>query len=151
MQQDGRLIFPAESIPPFSPCVQCGRCSSGCPVAFESPHTPRRILRFLQIGQIKTACKSPFPWLCAMCQACTVRCPRGVNISEIMLALRRIGQVQGWVTPPYFYEAFKKMLTGKKKVSERRLGFTMALHKIPLHPLEDALLFCRLWQRGKIR
>ncbi len=145
------MLPSADSIPPFSICLQCGRCSSGCPVAFETAHTPRKVIRFLQLGLVEEACQSPFLWFCALCQACSVRCPKGVEVSEIMLALRRIGQDQGWVKPQPFYENFKKMIERKGRIRELMLGLTMALHRLPAHPMEEAFLLYRLYRKGKIR
>jgi heterodisulfide reductase subunit C len=145
------LFLASDTISKSSLCVQCGRCSSGCPVAFESLHTPRRIIRFLQLGQVETACRSPFLWYCAMCQACTVRCPRGVDVSETVLSLRRLGIEKGWIVKDlWYYKIFTEMIEKKGKIQELRLGLAAALHKGSLHPIEDALLLFRLWRRGKI-
>ncbi len=144
-----------ETIPQYSICVQCGRCSAGCPVAFESEHTPRKIIRFLQWDWLREACQSPFIWLCASCQTCTVRCPRGVDVAEIMFALRRIAQQRGWVMPGEklpFHNNFIKMVKKKGKISELHLGVAVAMHKIPPpHPVEDAIMFLKLLQRGRLR
>jgi len=130
-------------------CVQCGRCSSGCPVAFESPQTPRKVLRLLQIGRVEAAVHSPFLWFCATCQTCTVRCPRGVDVAGIMLALRRRGYRKE-EKELSFYRNFLRIVEKKRRVSELRLGFKMAVGKLPLHPWEDAVLLFKLWRRGKI-
>jgi len=145
------MVLAEDPIPKVFSCVQCGRCSSGCPVAFESVHTPRKVIRFLQMGLLEEAGKSPFLWLCAMCQACTVRCPRRVEVAEIMLGLRRWGIERKWVRKDlWYYMVFKEMIEKRGKISELRLGLVAALHKIPLHPIEDAILFFKLWRRGKI-
>ena len=86
-----------------------------------------------------------------MCQACAVRCPRGVDIPGIMLVLRRTAQREKWAAPQPFYKVFKGMLEKRKRISELRLGFALARRKFPLHPLADAFLIWRLWRRGKIR
>lgn len=144
-----------DTIPQYSICVQCGKCSSGCPVAFESEHTPRKIIRFLQWGWLKEAAESPFLWLCASCQTCTARCARGVDIAGIMLALRRIAQQQGWVMPGEtlsFYRAFMKMIEKRGRISELRLGLAVALKTFPpAHPIEDAVLLLKLLKRGKLK
>lgn len=148
-------IIPEAEISSFAPCVQCGRCSAGCPVAFDSPHTPRKVIRFLQLGFPQEAARSPFPWFCALCQACSVRCPRGVDVAEIMLGLRRLGQRQGLIDRPReltFYGIFTKMAQGGR-ISETRLGLklALALNRRPSQLLADALLFITLWRKGKIR
>jgi len=122
-------------------------------VAFESAHTPRKVIRLLQLGELKTAGQSPFPWFCATCQVCIVRCPRGVDVLGIMLALRREGQRQGWVKldkEPYFYQAFKEMVEKEGRIREFRLGVKTALRKFPLHPLEEMILLFKMWRRGKL-
>ncbi len=143
------------NIPQVSHCVQCGRCSAGCPVAFESEHTPRKIIRFLQWGWLEEACESPFIWLCASCQTCSVRCPREVDIAEIMLALRRMAQLRGWVMSGEklpFYNNFIKMVNKKGKISELHLGIAVAMHKMPPpHPIEDAIMFYKLLRRGRLK
>lgn len=140
-----------EQISESSVCVQCGRCSSGCPVAFESSDTPRKIIRFLQLGEVERACRSPFVWFCAVCQACTVRCPQGVDILEIMLRLRRMGLEKGWIKKErWYYRTFTDMIKRRGKIDELRLGLSGVYHKGPLHPIEDALLLFKLWRRGKI-
>jgi heterodisulfide reductase subunit C len=141
-------------IPEYSLCVQCGRCSAGCPVAFESEHGPRKIVRFLQWGWLKEACESPFLWLCASCQTCTARCPRGVDIAGIMLALRRMAQEKGWVMPGEklsSYRAFIDMIKKKGKISELNLGLKVALCKLPAHPVDDAALAWKLLRRGRLK
>jgi len=143
-----------DRLPEYSVCVQCGRCSAGCPVAFESEHTPRKIIRFLQWGWLSEAGRSPFLWLCASCQTCTTRCPRGVDISGIMATLRRIAQQKGWVMPGEklsHYNAFMAMIKKKGRISELHLGLRIALSKFPpAHPLEDAVLLFKLLLRGKL-
>jgi len=139
----------------FTPCVQCGKCSAGCPVAFDSPHTPRKVIRFLQLGLLEEAARSSFPWFCALCQACSVRCPRGVDVAEITLGLRRLGQQQGLIDRPRelsFYRVFTK-LAQSGRISETRLGLKLALtlNRRPSQLLADALLFITLWRKGKIR
>lgn len=122
-------------------------------MAFESAHTPRKVIRLLQLGEMKSASQSPFPWFCVTCQVCTVRCPRGVDVLGIMLALRREGQRQGWVKLEkelYFYKAFKEMVEKEGKIREFRLGVKTASRKFPLHPLEGIILLGKMWRKGKL-
>ncbi|RPJ41613.1 MAG: hypothetical protein EHM27_05610 [Deltaproteobacteria bacterium] len=143
------LSLSSKEISPFACCVQCGRCSFGCPVAFETAHTPRKVLRFLQVGRMETAIRSPFLWFCATCQACTVRCPRGVDVAGIMLGLRRLGFCET-DKELSFYRHFRRIVERRGRISELRLGLKLALGKLPLHPWEDAVLLFKLWRRGKI-
>ncbi len=71
-------------------CNQCGKCSAGCPMSFAMDPLPNQILRLIQLGLEEDISKSKTIWLCASCLTCTVRCPRGVDLSKIMEALRLI-------------------------------------------------------------
>lgn len=70
-------------------CYQCGKCSAGCPISFEMDYLPNQIIRMIQLGMEKEVLSSRTIWLCASCQACTARCPREIDIAEIMDFLRR--------------------------------------------------------------
>jgi heterodisulfide reductase subunit C len=70
-------------------CVACGTCSGACPVTFAMDHTPRQIMRFIQLGAKNIVFTSNTMWICAQCYNCQVRCPRGIKITEIMATLRR--------------------------------------------------------------
>ena len=73
-----------------SHCYQCGKCSAGCPIAFEMDYLPNQIIRMVQLGMEKQVLSSNTIWLCASCLACTSRCPREIDIAEIMDYLRRL-------------------------------------------------------------
>lgn len=71
-------------------CYQCGACSAGCPVAFAMDVLPSQVIRLVQLGQVEEALNSETIWFCAACQTCYARCPKGVDLSRIMEALREI-------------------------------------------------------------
>lgn len=71
-------------------CYQCGKCSAGCPIVEEAEILPNQILRLVQLGQREDALGSRTIWLCASCYTCVSRCPRGVDLSKVMEALRQI-------------------------------------------------------------
>jgi len=71
-------------------CYQCGKCSAGCPVVDHMDLLPNQIIRMAQIGKIDELSNSNTPWVCAACLTCTVRCPRGIKIAEVMEAIREI-------------------------------------------------------------
>jgi len=71
-------------------CYQCGKCSAGCPMSFAMDFLPNQIMRLIQLGLEEDIANSKTIWLCASCFTCTVRCPKGVDISRVMEALRVI-------------------------------------------------------------
>lgn len=71
-------------------CMQCGKCSAGCPMATFMEHPPNRIARLLQLGQLERVLEGRSIWYCASCETCSARCPNQVHLSSIMDALRKI-------------------------------------------------------------
>jgi heterodisulfide reductase subunit C len=71
-------------------CNQCGKCSSGCPVADFFDFRPRRIVAKVQLGLIEELLGSEEIWKCAQCLACKERCPRDVAPYDIIQALKNL-------------------------------------------------------------
>ena len=71
-------------------CYQCGKCSAGCPVVAQMDILPNQIIRFAQLGLEDDLLASKAIWICASCMTCNVRCPKGINIAEVIEALRQI-------------------------------------------------------------
>ncbi len=69
-------------------CYQCGKCSAGCPMSFAMDLLPNQVMRLVQLGLDEDIAGCKTIWLCASCLACTVRCPKGVDIARVMEALR---------------------------------------------------------------
>ena len=74
----------------FSACYQCGNCSAGCPVCEFMDLPPNVVIRCIQLGCIGELEDVNTPWICASCESCSARCPRGVDIARVMEALRQI-------------------------------------------------------------
>ena len=70
-------------------CDQCGTCSGSCPMIHEMDVTPSQLMRMVQLGQSETL-DTKTMWVCASCFACTVRCPRGLDVSKVAEALRQV-------------------------------------------------------------
>ncbi|MBS3818626.1 4Fe-4S dicluster domain-containing protein [bacterium] len=71
-------------------CYQCGKCSAGCPSISQMDLLPNQVIRYAQLGFTDELINSKTIWVCASCMTCNVRCPKGINIAEIMEALRQI-------------------------------------------------------------
>ena len=69
-------------------CYQCGMCTATCPWNQVRGFPVRRLIHQAQLGL--TDFEDEDVWLCATCKACVDRCPRGVEVTDIMRALRRV-------------------------------------------------------------
>ena len=68
-------------------CYQCGTCTAVCPWNKVRDFIVRRIMHQGQLGLIDF--EDEDIWLCATCNSCVKQCPRGVEIVDVMRALRR--------------------------------------------------------------
>jgi len=69
-------------------CYQCGVCSATCPWNLVRSFIVRRLIHQAQLGL--TDFEDEEVWLCVGCRLCVQRCPRGVEVTDIMRALRRV-------------------------------------------------------------
>lgn len=76
-------------------CYQCGECTAGCPAAFAMDISPNQVMRMSQLGLKGEVLSSSAIWLCAGCETCATRCPRGVALSRVMDACRQIAVKEG--------------------------------------------------------
>lgn len=70
-------------------CIQCGNCSSTCPLSPYMDYTPRKIIAMVKEGFRDEVLGNSTIWLCASCYSCTVECPKGIKITDVMYALKR--------------------------------------------------------------
>ncbi|MFQ5924930.1 MAG: (Fe-S)-binding protein [Dehalococcoidia bacterium] len=68
-------------------CYQCGLCTDLCPWNIVRSFMVYRIIAESRLGIVDFEAEDM--WLCASCGACVKRCPRGVEIIDVMRALRR--------------------------------------------------------------
>ena len=69
-------------------CFQCGKCDTACPWNRVRKFFVRRIINQAKLGVIPF--ESEDLWICATCRNCVDRCPRGVEIIDVMRAMRRL-------------------------------------------------------------
>jgi len=71
-------------------CIQCGTCSSSCPMSIYMDYPPRKIIAMVKNGFRDEALRSFTIWLCPSCYTCQVRCPAKIKITDVMYALKRL-------------------------------------------------------------
>ncbi len=72
-------------------CQQCGTCTGSCPTSSMMDYGPREVIAAFRAGMIDKVVKSNTIWLCTSCYSCTVRCPAGIKITDLMYELKRLG------------------------------------------------------------
>ncbi len=70
-------------------CIQCGTCSSICPMSIYMDNTPRRLIAMADAGFKEEVLSSFTIWLCSSCYACLVTCPKNIKITDVMYAFKR--------------------------------------------------------------
>jgi heterodisulfide reductase subunit C len=90
---DFALLVEGESHANLMACLQCGKCTSGCPVAAMADVKPHEIVRMVQFGRRDELLASNMLWQCTSCQTCATRCPQKVSVAAINDGLRRLAAV----------------------------------------------------------
>jgi Fe-S oxidoreductase len=88
----------------FMSCLQCGTCTSVCPLNLVSSYSPRQILRHLALESGSEQSVDQAVWSCVTCNGCGVNCPRGIEIIDVMKTVRGLnvssGRLPGYFEPP---------------------------------------------------
>ena len=82
-------------------CFQCGTCTGSCPSGRQTAFRIRKLVRRAQLGFEEDVLPSDDLWLCTTCFTCYERCPRGVEIVDIVMALRNMAVRQGYMAEPH--------------------------------------------------
>jgi Fe-S oxidoreductase len=81
-------------------CVQCGKCTGGCPMAMKTHLNPRNLIyRLLIAGNGFDLEGREELWDCTTCSTCASRCPKLVNPMEAIIAMRGVFVEKGRVHP----------------------------------------------------
>ncbi len=136
----------------LSVCLQCKKCSSGCPVAKLATTRPSEIMRMLHLSAGEELLECDLIWLCASCETCSARCPMGIDVASVMDSLRSLALDRGAPKPqgdmPLFNRAFLKTV----EIFGRPYDIAMiTAYKIGTGKLmEDTEKFPAMLKKGKI-
>jgi heterodisulfide reductase subunit C2 len=135
-------------------CIQCGTCTASCPNEFAMDTTPRRLWRMVIMGRQEAVFASRTFSLCSSCYYCTLRCPRGLPLTEAMAALKRAAARQGLRScraEIHFYRAFVDSVRRHGRLREMEfMMLYLTRMKSPLLPLRFASLGLKLMGKGKV-
>ena len=126
-------------------CLQCKKCSAGCPVAGRADVKAHELVRLTQLGQADEVLSSRMIWECTSCQTCATRCPQQVSVAALVDTLRVLSRQQQktneQTTLPVFNDFFLKSVFKHGRVYEvglmaayklRTLRLTEDMEKLPM-------------------
>ncbi len=68
-------------------CYQCASCTGSCPWGLVRDFAIHKIMHEAQLGVVDF--ENEDIWLCVACRACVNQCPRGVQLIDVVKAIRR--------------------------------------------------------------
>lgn len=135
-------------------CMQCGTCSGSCPNAAAMDMSPRRMWRLLLTNNGEEIYKSRTFALCSNCYTCTLRCPRGLPLTDAMSMLKQVAASENlgnYKQSVLFYKSFMESVRRHGRVREMEFMtlYFMSM-KSPVLPLKFTPLGIRLISKGKV-
>lgn len=136
-------------------CIQCGTCTASCPNNEFMDITPRHMWRLLLTDHVDALFSSKSFIMCSSCYYCTLRCPRGLELTQAMSLLKQAAsklKLKQFQRSSLFYDAFLNSVQkhGRVKEMEFMTHYFISL-KNPVIPFGYASLGLKLLAKGKIR
>jgi Fe-S oxidoreductase len=92
-------------------CIQCGRCTGGCPVSMKTALNIRGIIYEVLIEDSVDPSLMPVLWDCTNCLTCTIRCPKDIKPADVIIGLRSYIVGEGKGVPPRVRDALMSAFT----------------------------------------
>lgn len=94
----------------FLGCLQCGLCAGTCPLGYTMNYPPRKMILNIRAGNLDKVLRDPSVWLCISCYTCSSRCPKNIELTDMLWpALRDRALQEGFQPPPELQDAFEKI------------------------------------------
>ena len=133
-------------------CIQCGKCSAGCPIAKEMDFLPNQVMELIRLNKQTQLLRANTFWLCAQCQTCSVRCPEDIDIAKVMNTLRRLclkkAVEPGAADVALLNKVFVDSISSFGRVYE--LGMVMKYNILRGNPFKDITLAPLMIKKRKI-
>jgi heterodisulfide reductase subunit C len=133
-------------------CLQCGKCTAGCPIASETVPGPRQLIATILIGMKETALKDPTWLYCVSCGTCATRCPVEINMYAVATALCETAEKEKFPPPVpeihLFEELFLKSVRKNGRVQE--LSTVAEYNLRTRQPFKDLSQGLTLMRKGAI-
>lgn len=133
-------------------CLQCGKCTGGCPIASEKVSGPRQLIAQILSGMSDDALNNPTWWYCVSCGTCMSRCPVEINMYRVATALCELAEERS-IAPSepdihLFEKLFLKSVERYGRVKELR---TVATYNfVTRNPFKDLDKAITLMRKGAV-
>ncbi len=119
-------------------CYQCGTCTGTCPW---TPITHFNIRKLVRLGQLGLDGIEDHMWGCSTCKFCVDRCPRGVELIDVVTAIRNVYSGGGML--PQSLRAFVGSMSarGNPWSGDQAKRNDWAKDKYPLYSKDTEYLF----------
>jgi heterodisulfide reductase subunit C len=133
-------------------CLQCKKCTNGCPVTALVKVPPSEIIRRLQLNIGDSVLNSDLVWMCASCATCFSRCPMKIDMAAVMDALRIISVKKNAAKQKGNVPLFNRLFLRTVGMFGRTydLGMIIAYKIGTSSYFQDAEKFPMMLQKGKI-
>jgi heterodisulfide reductase subunit C len=136
-------------------CIQCGLCAGSCPTRFAMDYSPMQILKMVHLGMREQVLSSSTIWICSTCHTCATRCPRAVNITNLMMSLRNVAIEENFVnkkeTKAKFHKSFFEVVNKYGRLHEPSLLLKIIKKTDAPGLLHNASLGWRFLRRGRLK
>ncbi|MDR3566404.1 MAG: 4Fe-4S dicluster domain-containing protein [Syntrophobacteraceae bacterium] len=133
-------------------CLQCGKCSGGCPITSNEVGGPRRLIAEILSGMKEAALGDPTWWYCVSCGTCATRCPVEINMYKVSTVLCEIAGKEDFAPSEpdihRFEELFLKSVEEHGRVEELQTAMIFNLRS--WKPFRDATKGLQLMLKGAI-
>jgi heterodisulfide reductase subunit C len=135
-------------------CIQCGTCTGSCPVSHWMDITPRETVALFRAGMLEEILESRTIWICASCYSCKVRCPMGIEVTDLLYALKRLATHKK-IYPRRFpvhalSDTFISSLYRFGRIYEMELGLRYFLKTHPLKLLSSIGFGLSMIRKGRM-
>jgi heterodisulfide reductase subunit C len=117
--------------------------------------TPRQVINLVRSGRVDEALRSESIWLCASCYNCTVQCPAGIKITDVMYTLKvastELGIHHENALGPIFAKTLVNQLESNGRISEALLILRVAAHKPRLLLTLNPAVYLKLLRAGRVK
>jgi len=139
----------------LSTCLQCGTCTASCPNSFAMDMTPRKLWRMVLMDRIDEVFNSTTFSMCSTCYFCTLRCPRGLELTHAMSMLKEVAVKED--IPKYrisskFYSSFMESVRRHGRVRETEFLTLYFLNmKNPILPMKFTPIGIKFLKKNKVK